>query len=86
VLSFGILSAIITFFLIILIPNWTLFLMAGLSLIFIIPSVLDLKKGATHRTTLGLFRKPIERAIALALLLGELLPWLDNLIGSGIFT
>jgi len=63
--SFVILSAIITFFLINLIPNWTLFLMVGLSLIFIIPSVLNFKKGAAHRPTLGLFRKPIERTIAL---------------------
>ncbi|MDY6846055.1 MAG: UbiA family prenyltransferase, partial [Chloroflexota bacterium] len=85
-LGFGILSTIITFFLINLIPDWTLFLMTGLSLIFIIPSLLDIKKGAAHQTTFELFRKPIARAIALALLLDELLPWIDNLIGSGIFT
>ena len=84
--SVSILSTIATFLIINIIPNWTLILVLGLSIIFIIPSLFNVEKGETNQILVKKFQKPLEQAAALSLFLGELLPWLDKIIGTGIFS
>lgn len=85
VMTIGIISGVVTLLLIDLIPLWVFLIMAGLSLLFLLPPLLKIRRGDTNIAIQGAFQKPLERAAAIALLLQYLLPWLDQILKTNIF-
>jgi len=84
-LAMGIFSGFISFVIIDLIPLWVFAVMAGLAAIFVIPPILKMRRGDLSMAIQGALQKPLERAASIALLLQYLLPWLDQVIGLGLF-
>lgn len=85
VLFLGILSGIVSLLLIDLIPLWVFVLMAVLSVLFVLPPVLKLRRGNSSIEIQNAFQKPLERAAAVALLMQFIVPWLDTLLHPGLF-
>ena len=85
ILLLGILSGVVSFLFIDLIPLWTFLVMAGLAVIFIIPPVIKLRHGDSSIAIQGALQKPLERAASIALLLQFILPWLDQVWELGLF-
>ena len=69
----------VSFFFINLVPAWVLLFAAIVAALLLIPVVIKLRRGDPQVTAQGLFRKPLERAAALALVLHFLLPWLNRI-------
>jgi 4-hydroxybenzoate polyprenyltransferase len=79
-LVIGLISGIITFFFLTIIPAWVEITMAILALIFIIRPAI---KARRHKSALAMqesFQKPLEAAAALALLAQFVYPWLNQLV------
>ena len=85
ILMFGVLSGIISFLIIDLIPFWVFIVMAILAVLFVLPPVLKLRHGDSSIEIQNAFQKPLERSAALALLLQFIAPWLDELFHLGLF-
>lgn len=80
-----VLTGVVTFFLINIIPRWVMMLMGLLVLFFMLPSFIKSQRNDAGRALMLSFRAPLERAAALALMLQLLLPWLDDLFQLGVF-
>jgi hypothetical protein len=52
----------------------------GVAGLLLIPVIIKIRRGDPQVTAQGLFRKPLERAAALALVLQFLLPWLNRVL------
>lgn len=85
ILIMGVLSGIISFLIIDLIPLWVFLMMTALAVLLIIPPLINLRRGDSSIAIQGAFQKPLERAAAIALLLQYVLPWLDQVLGLGLF-
>jgi len=81
----GVFSGAVSLMAINLIPMWVLATMAILAGLFIIPPLVRMRKDDTSIAIQGAFQKPLERAAAIALLLQYFLPWIDQVLGLGIF-
>ncbi len=66
----------VSFFFINLVPAWVLLFAASVAVLLMIPVIIKIRRGDPQVTAQGLFRKPLERAAALALVLHFLLPLL----------
>jgi 4-hydroxybenzoate polyprenyltransferase len=85
ILFLGILSGVVSFLLIDLIPVWVFVTMAILAILLALPPVLKLRRGDGSIEIQNAMQKPFERAAALALLLQFIVPWLDELLHLGLF-
>lgn len=85
ILMLGVLSGIVSFLFIDLIPLWVFVVMAILAVLLLLPQVIKLRRGDSSIEIQNAFQKPLERAAALALLLQFLVPWLDQLFHLGLF-
>ena len=85
ILFLGILSGVVSFLLIDLIPVWVFVTMAILAVLLALPPVLKLRRGDGSIEIQNAMQKPFERAAALALLLQFIVPWLDELLHLGLF-
>ena len=85
ILFLGVISGIISFFLIDILPFWVFAIMAVLAVLLLLPPVLKIRKGHSSVEIQNAFQKPLERAAALALLLQYIVPWLDELFQLGLF-
>ncbi len=85
ILMLGVLSGIVSFLFIDLIPLWVFVVMAILAVLLLLPQVIKLRRGDSSIEIQNAFQKPLERAAALALLLQFLVPWLDQLLHLGLF-
>jgi len=70
----------VSFFFINLVPGWVLLFATGVAGLLLIPVIIKIRRGDPQVTAQGLFRKPLERAAALALVLQFLLPWLNRVL------
>ena len=84
-LTIGFISGIISFFVLDIIPSWVLVTTAFLAVLFMLPPLFNLRRGESSLAIQGSFQKPLERAVALGLLLQFLLPWLDNFLDLQLF-
>lgn len=76
-LIIGIIAGVFSLILVELIPLWVLILMFILAAIFILSQGIFVRRTTLSWQTLQLLQKPFERAVALALLLQYLIPWLS---------
>jgi 4-hydroxybenzoate polyprenyltransferase len=79
-LGFGIFAGAVSLIVIEIIPIWVFLLMALLSILFIIPKAIKIRRNDSSMVIQASLQKPFERAAALALLLQYLLPWLAALL------
>ncbi|MCJ7696468.1 MAG: UbiA family prenyltransferase [Anaerolineaceae bacterium] len=79
ILSIGVLSGGITFFFLDILPGWVVILMAILAVIFIVPTLLRVKKTDSSLQIQAPTHKPLERAGAIALLMQFIIPVLVKL-------
>lgn len=68
-----------------LIPLWALILMAILAGLFILLSMIKTNETSGVPTVQTIIHKPLERAVALALVLQYLIPWVGQFLKPGIF-
>jgi 4-hydroxybenzoate polyprenyltransferase len=85
ILMLGVLSGIVSFLFINLIPFWVFIVMTILAILFLFPQVIKLRRGNSSIEIQNAFQKPLQQAAALALLLQFLVPWLDQLFHLGLF-
>jgi 4-hydroxybenzoate polyprenyltransferase len=85
ILTLGVFSGIVTFFVINLIPLWVFTIMAVFVALFTIPVLLKIRQGDGSIAVQGMLQKPFERAAALALILQYVIPWLDQVWNLGLF-
>lgn len=85
ILILGIFAGAVSLILIELIPLWVFLLMVILSLLFIFPKVMKIRRQDSSMIIQGAFQKPLESAAALALLCYYLLPWLAQMLKSPLF-
>lgn len=85
ILMLGVLSGIVSFLFINLIPFWVFTVMTILAILFLFPQVIKLRRGNSSIEIQNAFQKPLQQAAALALLLQFLVPWLDQLFHLGLF-
>ena len=78
-------TGVISFLLINLIPAWVMVVMAFLVIVFVLPQLIKNQRGDSVLTPSFSFKKPLEQAAALALMLQLFIPWLDQLMQLGIF-
>lgn len=84
-LFISLISGMVSFVMINLIPHWVLILMVVLALVFTLPPFLKVKRTKNNLAIQNAFHKPLERAAALALALLYILPWLDQFWRLGLF-
>ena len=82
---FGVFSGAISLIMYTLVPLWVLFPMAILAAIFILIHLSATRGDHVNRIPRGSMQKPLERAVALALMLQFFIPWLDQVLRLGIF-
>lgn len=85
ILMLGVLSGIVSFLFINLIPFWVFIVMTILAILFLFPQVIKLRRGNSSIEIQNAFQKPLQQAAALALLVQFLVPWLDQLFHLGLF-
>lgn len=79
VLALGAICGVITFFFLKIIPLWVIMLMVVLALIMGLPALLKIRSGVSSMEIQTPLHKPLERAAAIALLVGYLAPVLMSL-------
>lgn len=85
ILLIGAFSGFVSFILIDLIPLWVFLVMAALALIFILPSIIKIRRSDSSMAIQTSLHKPLESAAAIALVLQYFLPWLDQVLSLGLF-
>ena len=85
ILGLGIFAGAVSLIMIELIPLWVFFLMAVLSILFVVPKILKIRRQDSSMAIQGSVQKPFERAAALALVLQYLLPWLADFLNINLF-
>ena len=85
ILGLGIFAGAVSLILIELIPLWVFLLMALLSLLFVVPKIMKVRRHDSSMAIQGMVQKPFERAAALALTLQYLLPWVGDLLNLNNF-
>lgn len=80
-----VLTGVVTFFLINIVPRWVLIVMGILIILFMLPQLIKSQRFDVGRPFSLSFKEPLERAGALALILQFILPWLNDLLQLGIF-
>ena len=85
VLGLGIFAGAVSLIMIELIPLWVFFLMVLLSILFVVPKILKIRREDSSMTIQGSVQQPFERAAALALVLQYLLPWLSVALKLNLF-
>jgi 4-hydroxybenzoate polyprenyltransferase len=78
-------AGVFTFFVINLVPAWVILVAAILAIVLILPGYIKVRGSDPEVSVQEFFRKPLERAAALALILYFLLPWLNQIFPSGWF-
>lgn len=82
-LILGAVTGVVTFFLINLIPAWVMVTMAFLVIVFVIPTLIKVRRGDEDGSLIqDSLKKHVERAVALALILHMFLPWLIQIFQS----
>lgn len=81
-----VLTGVVTFFMINIIPGWVMLVMGLLVFFFtFMPTIFKSQRNDTDRALTWSFKQPLERAAALALILQFILPWLNDLLQLGYF-
>lgn len=84
-LILGLCAGVVTFFIINIIPAWVRLAIPVFVLVFILPTLIKIRRGDDSMAIQASLQKPLERAVAMALILQFLLPWLDQLWQLGLF-
>jgi 4-hydroxybenzoate polyprenyltransferase len=85
VLGLGIFAGAVSLMMIELIPLWVFLLMVILSILFVLPRIIKVKREDTSMAIQASLQKPFERAAAIALLMQYLYPWVADLLNLQIF-
>lgn len=80
ILVIGVVSGAVTLFIIEIIPFWVYGIIAILTILFIFPAWLVIRKGEQNLTFHLLLLLPLTRATAIALALQHLLPWFTSIL------
>ncbi len=80
-----VLTGLVTFFVINIIPGWVMLVMGLLALFFMLPPLIKSQRNDAGRALTLSLKEPLERAAALALMLQFILPWLNDVLQLGIF-
>ncbi len=84
VLGLGVFAGAVSLIIIELIPTWVFLLMAVLSIVFVLPKLIQIRNDDSSMAIQASLQKPFERAAALALILQYLLPWVGNLLNINL--
>jgi 4-hydroxybenzoate polyprenyltransferase len=80
----GISSAVVTIFIVHLLPNWVLISLGAFILICMIPSLINIRRKKSSLAIQESFQKPVEVATAFALFAHFVAPWAAQMLNLGM--